>query len=625
MVAHTAFAGELRKNLAVRPELKTSLSLPRDENVTERLLSACADLAHANTLVAHAASDVLDAFFELSQARCASLITIAEDEHVETVVDALVDVARGVEVSIVSSGRVTNKRARVARTLEDRRVRGAARAANALRLALKRESREHGRNTSRGPRLGRSTNAAARDARKGKKTRRSSRTSAVFDGVAGRLRDVALAAASSAPVGATDADADGAFLWKTSTLRLVVQTSRALDARDEANARNDAETDAEPRRRSTARSARSARSERLARAATESSAALDLMTQAFLLDGGRRPPPAYYAHAAFAACERLYARKGKCAPKAFVRAAIQSGALAWPSARAPSETLSDDGPFPVTFADVASPDGTYVSTVSTQSKPDLPRHNTSAVYRRAWLMAFHSAWRGPEFEAAAKEGSDGFFANVAWPSPSGVDGAETPARRLARVFLDDDDALWEFMDCVLKAAEVEGEDEEGDAEDAEDDEDAALSVARRLGWNSERGDGPTPSEVFLALLELLAWDVDALEATLCKERAATVLGYLGLARQFAHEWATRDAEKLLHFCEAFASKLDAHVRTFRRESRVAGPLGSESRELPVARCAAFVTLDLEGFRAAELRESLAAFALDPLRAAIAAARERVEG
>ena len=616
MVAHTAFAGELRKNLAVRPELKTSLSLPRDENVTERLLSACADLAHANTLVAHAASDVLDAFFELSQARCASLITIAEDEHVETVVDALVDVARGVEVSIVSSGRVTNKRARVARTLEDRRVRGAARAANALRLALKRESREHGRNTSRGPRLGRSTNAAARDARKGKKTRRSSRTSAVFDGVAGRLRDVALAAASSAPVGATDADADGAFLWKTSTLRLVVQTSRALDARDEANARNDAETDAEPRRRSTARSARSARSERLARAATESSAALDLMTQAFLLDGGRRPPPAYYAHAAFAACERLYARKGKCAPKAFVRAAIQSGALAWPSARAPSETLSDDGPFPVTFADVASPDGTYVSTVSTQSKPDLPRHNTSAVYRRAWLMAFHSAWRGPEFEAAAKEGSDGFFANVAWPSPSGVDGAETPARRLARVFLDDDDALWDFMDCVLKAAEWELEEEE-----EEEDEDAAPGVARRLGWNSERGDGPTPSEVFLALLELLGWDVDALEATLSEDAAATVLGYLGRARQFAHEWAARDAEKLLRFCEAFASKLDARVRRTRLEKKSAGRFQKE-----VARAADRAARNPEGFRAADLRVSrFAAFALDPLRAAIAAARERLEG
>ena len=590
MVAHAAFASELRNKLAIRSELKTSLGLPGVGNVTERLLSACADIAHANTLVAHAASDVLDAFFELSQTRCASLITIAEDEHMETVVDALLDVARGVDVSIVSSGRVKNKRARVACVLEDRRVRGAARSANALRLALKRESRiSHRRGTSRGAHMGRSANVAA--AREEKKTRRSFRTSTVFNGVAGRLDAIALAAASSAPVDAAEADTDAAFLWKASVLRLVVEMSRALDAR--AAAREEAEAAAE-------------RSEREARAAAASSATLDLMTRAFFRDGEGRPPPAYYAHAAFGACERLYAQKGKRAPKVFFRAAIESGSLAWPSSRSRTET--DDGPFPAPFADAAS---------------DLPRRNTAAMYRRAWLMAFR-AGRGPELVAAAKEGPDA-ETNVAWPSPSGVDGAETPARRLARVFLDDDDALWEFMDCVLKAAEVEGEDEEGDAEDAEDDEDAALSVARRLGWNSERGDGPTPSEVFLALLELLAWDVDALEATLCKERAATVLGYLGLARQFAHEWATRDAEKLLHFCEAFASKLDAHVRTFRRESRVAGPLGSESRELPVARCAAFVTLDLEGFRAAELRESLAAFALDPLRAAIAAARERVEG
>lgn len=112
--------------------------------------------------------------------------------------------------------------------------------------------------------------------------------------------------------------------------------------------------------------------------------------------------------------------------------------------------------------------------------------------------------------------------------------------------------------------------------------------------------------MFLALLELLAWDVDTLEATLREDAAATVLGYIGLARQFAHEWPARDAEKLLRFCEAFASKLDAKAALTRKRKRAGG-------RAPEA-------LDPEGFR-----DALAAFALDPLRAAIAAARERLEG
>ena len=99
MVAHAAFAGELRKKLAIRPEQKMSSPSRGDEPITERLLSACADLAHANTLVAHAASDVLDAFFELSRTRRVSFSTVTEDEHVETVVDALLDVACGADVS----------------------------------------------------------------------------------------------------------------------------------------------------------------------------------------------------------------------------------------------------------------------------------------------------------------------------------------------------------------------------------------------------------------------------------------------------------------------------------------------------------------------------------------------
>ena len=162
MVAHAAFAGELRKKLAIRPEQKMSSPSRGDEPITERLLSACADLAHANTLVAHAASDVLDAFFELSRTRRVSFSTVTEDEHVETVVDALLDVARGADVSKVSFGRMTNKRTRggcdIATSLEHRRARGAARSANALRMALKRETHEKRitrmrRNTSDGPRL----------------------------------------------------------------------------------------------------------------------------------------------------------------------------------------------------------------------------------------------------------------------------------------------------------------------------------------------------------------------------------------------------------------------------------------------------------------------------------------
>jgi hypothetical protein len=171
MVAHAAFAGELRAKLAFEPHLKESIRLPRDERITERLLSACADLAHANVLVAHAASDVLDAYFELSQTRRVSPKTFTQDEHTETVVDALMDVARGADVTNVgkSAGSVTTKRARVEnarreRALERRRVCGAARAADTLRLALKRETRiEQRRNTIYG---------RARDAVSGKPNKR---------------------------------------------------------------------------------------------------------------------------------------------------------------------------------------------------------------------------------------------------------------------------------------------------------------------------------------------------------------------------------------------------------------------------------------------------------------------
>ena len=615
MVAHAAFAGELRKKLAIRPEQKMSSPSRGDEPITERLLSACADLAHANTLVAHAASDVLDAFFELSRTRRVSFSTVTEDEHVETVVDALLDVARGADVSKVSFGRMTNKRARggcdVATSLEHRRARGAARSANALRMALKRETHEKRitrmrRNTSDGPRL---ENPARRAPAAGENETTRKNPSTVLDGVAGRLDAVARAAASFY----CSADADAGFLWKASALRLVVETSRALDERDSSQST----------RRTTSRFERDF-ARPLASPIRErkppSSAALELMTQAFSRDGdgaNPKPPPAYYAHAAFVACDALYARKGRRAPKAFVSAAIRSGALAWPSSFARTET--SDGPFPVTFVDVASRDG----AVSTRSRAtsDLPRHNTAATYRHAWLMAFR-AGRGPELEAwSSKEGGpeEKNETEVAWPSPRGA-GEETSAFRLVRVFLDDDDALWDFMECVLKAAEMEQEEEEEEEEmeeeeeeeeeEGEEEEEEGANVGfreasrKRLGWTCR--DGPTPSAVFLALLELLAWDVDTLEATLREDAAATVLGYIGLARQFAHEWPARDAEKLLRFCEAFASKLDAKAALTRKRKRAGG-------RAPEA-------LDPEGFR-----DALAAFALDPLRAAIAAARERLEG
>lgn len=458
MVAHAAFAGELRKKLAIRPEQKMSSPSRGDEPITERLLSACADLAHANTLVAHAASDVLDAFFELSRTRRVSFSTVTEDEHVETVVDALLDVARGADVSKLTNKRMTNKRARGERdALEHRRARGAARSANALRMALKRETHEKRitrmtRNTSDGPRL---ENPARRAPAAGENENETTRKnpSTVLDGVAGRLDAVARAAASFY----CSADADAGFLWKASALRLVVETSRALDERDSSQST----------RRTTSRVERDF-ARPLASPIQEqkppSSAALELMTQAFSRDGdgaNPKPPPAYYAHAAFVACDALYARKGRRAPKAFVSAAIRSGALAWPSSFARTETA--DGPFPVTFVDVASNDG----AVSTRSRAtsDLPRHNTAATYRHAWLMAFR-AGRGPELEAwSSKEGGpeEKNETEVAWPSPRGA-GEETSAFRLVRVFLDDDDALWDFMECVLKAAEMEQEEEEEEEE-----------------------------------------------------------------------------------------------------------------------------------------------------------------
>jgi hypothetical protein len=166
------------------------------------------------------------------------------------------------------------------------------------------------------------------------------------------------------------------------------------------------------------------------------------------------------------------------------------------------------------------------------------------------------------------------------------------------------------MDCVLKAA-VREEEEAEEEEDGRDDENENENelFQRRLGWRRGTGDGLTPSEVFLALLESLAWDVDAFESTLREEPfAATALGYIGRARQFAHEWAARDAENLLRFCEAFASKLDARVREKRRRGFGKNSLAEISRDH------------------AELsEETLSALAMDPLRAAIAAARERLEG
>ena len=623
MVAHAAFAGELRAKLAFEPHLKESIRLPRDERITERLLSACADLAHANVLVAHAASDVLDAFFELSQTRRVSPETFTQDEHTETVVDALLDVARGADVKNVgkSAGSVTTKRARVEnargpRALERRRVCGAARAADTLRLALKRETRRDSqrRNTSTGARDSPCRGNQTNDAKTSNtfafdETFDPRGVSVVFDGVARRADAVAFAAAD-APAGPSASDADAAFLFKASALRLVVHA-------------NDAE-----------RWRRSERS-RSARADAASNAALKLMIQAFSSSSSAaadeenecvsRAPPAYYAHAAFVACERLYARRGKRAPTAFIAAAIKAGALDWPSASARTDTT--DGPFPVTFADVAAPDGSVSVSVAraVESASNLPRHerkrNTAATYIRAWLMAFR-AGRGGELEAAAlRPRGDENDSLVAWPSPRAGDGDDaeaTPARRLVRVFLGDDDALWDFMDCVLKAA-VREEEEEEEEEDGRDDENENENelFQRRLGWRRGTGDGLTPSEVFLALLESLAWDVDAFESTLREEPfSATALGYIGRARQFAHEWTARDAEKLLRFCEAFASKLDARVREKRRRGFGKNSLAEISRDAREA----------FSFRAAELsEETLSALAMDPLRAAIAAARERLEG
>ena len=450
MVAHAAFAGELRKKLAIRPEQKMSSPSRGDEPITERLLSACADLAHANTLVAHAASDVLDAFFELSRTRRVSFSTVTEDEHVETVVDALLDVACGADVSKLTNKRMTNKRARggcdIATSLEHRRARGAARSANALRMALKRETHEKRItrmtwNTSDGPRLENPARRAPAAENENETTRKNPST--VLDGVAGRLDAVARAAASFY----CSADADAGFLWKASALRLVVETSRALDERDSSQSTRRTSSRAE---RDFARPLASPIQEQK----PPSSAALKLMTQAFSRDGdgaNPKPPPAYYAHAAFVACDALYARKGRRAPKAFVSAAIRSGALAWPSSFARTETA--DGPFPVTFVDVASNDGA-VSTWS-RATSDLPRHNTAATYRHAWLMAFR-AGRGPELEAwSSKEGGpeEKNETEVAWPSPRGA-GEETSAFRLVRVFLDDDDALWDFMECVLSLIHI---------------------------------------------------------------------------------------------------------------------------------------------------------------------------
>ena len=173
------------------------------------------------------------------------------------------------------------------------------------------------------------------------------------------------------------------------------------------------------------------------------------------------------------------------------------------------------------------------------------------------------------------------------------------------VFLDDDDALWDFMECVLKAAEMtrkrerERERERRRRRGGKRRLSRSVSEASRLDIFGSRTDS---SAVFV---KLLAWDVDTLEATLREDAAATVLGYIGLARQFAHEWPARDAEKLLRFCEAFASESstrkqpDAQTKTRRGSSA-----GGARRRVPR--------------RAGGVRAG-------PLRAAIAAARERLEG
>ena len=341
MVAHAAFAGELRKTLAIRPEQKMS-SPSREIAITERLVSACADLAHANTLVAHAASDVLDAFFELSRTRRVSFSTVTEDEHVETVVDALLDVARGADVSKVSFGRMTNKRARggcdIATSLEHRRARGAARSANALRMALKRETHEKRttrmrRNTSDGPRL---ENPARRAPPPAKTKRR------------GKTRPPSWTAS---PGGWTPSLAPRRLLLFGGRRRWPEEGIGVAAGGRESRAPTSAtvskyETNT-PRLNATARPLASPIRER-----NPASAALELATQAFSHGDGAnpKPPPAYYAHAAFVARDARYARKGRRAPKAFVSAAIRSGARGV-LARADGNL---DGPFPVTFVDVVA-------------------------------------------------------------------------------------------------------------------------------------------------------------------------------------------------------------------------------------------------------------------------------
>ena len=72
------------------------------------------------------------------------------------------------------------------------------------------------------------------------------------------------------------------------------------------------------------------------------------------------------------------------------------------------------------------------------------------------------------------------------------------------------------------------------------------------------------SAVFLALLELLAWDVDTPEATLREDAAATVLSHC-LARQFAHE-CPRATPRSCCASEAFAS-VDAKAAPTRNRTR----------------------------------------------------------
>ena len=318
------------------------------------------------------------------------------------------------------------------------------------------------------------------------------------------------------------------------------------------------------------------------------------MTQAFSRDGdgaNPKPPPAYYAHAAFVACDALYARGRRRAPKAFVSAAIRSGALAWPSSFARTETSERAVPGDVRGRRFARRRG--VHAVPRHVGPSAPQHRGHVQARVA-----HGVPRGARAGAGGLELEGGGPRQKRNGSRVAVAargaGEETSAFRLVRVFLDDDDALWDFMECVLKAAEMEQEEEEEEEErrrrrrrrkkkKKKRGQTSAFEASRkRLGWTCR--DGPTPSAVFLALLELLAWDVDTLEATLREDAAATVLGYIGLARQFAHEWPARDAEKLLRFCEAFASKLDAKAALTRKtktrrgsSAEALGPEGSATR------------------------------------------------